>query len=150
MKNNRMKEFQESPIYSMDDFFDKKVNIITIVSIFYALFGMKSMLEHKELRFVHSAEKLKKEITEYLNYISNIFADMIYEYALLACFGELRYVKNKVKCNEVDIIPTYGTDTDNRKEYLHYIKRAYNYSKKSIIECSKIMFGGFKWERSFG
>lgn len=150
MKNNGLENFQKSPIYSMDDFFDKKVNIVTIVSIFYALFGMKSMLEHKKLSFVHSAEKLKKEITEYLNYISNIFADMIYEYAFLACYGELRYIKDRIECNNANVVPKYGIITNGRKEYFHYIKRAYNYSKKSIIECAKIMFGGFEWDRSFG
>lgn len=158
IKNDMFKHFSQSPIYELDDIFDTRVKVEIIYSIFYVLVGMKAILDRPEFNFYHSVETLRKDIEDYLNYISNIFSRMLYEYTVIAVFGELRYagvktsgavisINNKL-IQEMSNISYYNLGDRNRYHaYLEFIDR---FTPKSIYQTGITLFKNLRWEKEYG
>lgn len=147
------KKFTQSPIYDLDDIIDNKPKFLVLLTVFYSLNGMLSIINNSYFDFNHMAEKLRADMQEYYDYIKDTLARMIYEYTYLACFGELRYMKEKIKNSNITIESNHfglTKRTPERVAYINYCKNAYKYSRHSIEQVSRVLFGEFVWEESYG
>lgn len=150
LTNNVIDPNAQSPYYTIEDCIPEVSNIQYLTCIFYALNGMYAIISAEPLRFVHSAAKLKAEVEEYLNYVSGIFAQMIRDYTILACYGELRYVTEKLEDSPFHF-SHYKFDANlPRGCYCSYVQDGLEYSTKSIAECCEFLYGGLFWDESFG
>lgn len=161
MNNNingdMLQRLSQFPIYELDDIIDKRVNIKVIYSIFYVLTGMQAILGRKEFDFYYSCENLRKDIEDYLNYITDIFSKMLYEYTVLVTFGELRYAGDKINQRVVyvkNLLPQrLKINPDylyKRSYYKSYLTIATNFSPESICQTGMLLFNNFCWEREYG
>lgn len=161
MNNNingdMLQRLSQFPIYELDDIIDKRVNIKVIYSIFYVLTGMQAILGRKEFDFYYSCENLRKDIEDYLNYITDIFSKMLYEYTVLVTFGELRYVGDKTNQRAVyvkNLLPQrLKINPDflyKRSYYKSYLTIATNFSPESICQTGMLLFNNLCWEREYG
>lgn len=158
IKNDMFEHFSQSPVYELDDIIDPRVKVEIIYSIFYVLIGMKAILDRPEFNFYHSVEVLRKDIEDYLNYISGIFSKMLYEYTVIAVFGELRYVSFRTsiattKINNKLIQETSDTsyyNSGDRNRYRAYLEFVDRFSPKSIYQAGIVLFKNLHWEKEYG
>lgn len=157
INDDMSQRLSQSPIYELDDIIDKRVNIKVIYSIFYVLTGMQAILGRKEFDFYYSCENLRKDIENYLNYITDIFSKMLYEYTVLVTFGELRYAEDKTNQRAVyvkNLLPQRLKINSNflykRNYYKSYLAIATDFSPESICQTGMLLFNNLCWEREYG
>lgn len=148
---NNFEKYTHSPYYDLEDGLNTETDLTQLTVVFYFLNGVLSILNNPIFTFFRYAQNLKEEAQEYFDYICKIYASMINEYSYLAIFGELRYMREKIKEPAQIITDKFFNKTQtDRNFYKVYCKESYKYTKSSIEQIGRLLFTKFSWEESFG
>ena len=133
---------------SPDRFFsetDVRIDIITLFKGFYNLQMLEATATTDE--FLGSHIRWREDFNHFRLWFYKAFAQMIYDYSVLSCFGELRHTNSQ--CEETIATEYFWNNARNSRD--SFVRNQnIPYSAKSIIHISDILFNHYEWNSGYG
>lgn len=122
---------------------------LTCATTFYGLEALKVGIRFspKYEPFLKSHSKLLEDITVYQKKLADLFASMLFDYSVLACYGELRHMKDNCDVRYLGVGFTTAKCRNRNGAYENVVK----YNPHDIL---KLCVHGFSpqnnWSENFG
>lgn len=124
---------------------DVMLDIITLFKGFYALQMLEACATPDE--FLASHARWKEDFNHFKTWYYNTLAQMIYDYSVLSCFGELRHTHEQCECT-INHSYFFERTSCARSEFVKDMNIPF--TAKSIIHIAKILFGECCWSNGYG